>query len=182
MNRYDSQSNYVDSGRPTQLIELPPADASPVILDGAWLAKDGADERTSGMDRSQALIVRLIPFSFLWLLIAGGVFVFLVVKIQADRTDAGVFCLISFACITAYTYLKMDAQERYDSRHGVEHHKIDSATYLAERKMDQDHEVRKQLIGVYLKQLEGNNGTRSIGGESSAVASRKQLPHPRQPR
>ena len=121
--------------------------AGPVIqVEQALQAMEGADERTSGKDRSIALIIRLIPFSVVWLLLTCAV----VWKMNLQRIDG----FLIFGVMTACTYYAMDKSERYDSRHGVEHHKIDSAVYLTERKLEHDQELKRMALAATLKALE----------------------------
>lgn len=121
--------------------------AGPVIqVEQALTAMEGADERTSGKDRSWALLIRLIPFSTVWLL--GTIFI--VWKMNLENIDG--FAI--FGILTAITYYKMDQAERFDSRHGVEHHKIASAVTLTERKLEYDYELKRMTIDATIKQLE----------------------------
>ena len=55
-------------------------------IDGALMAVEGAQERTSAMDRARALRVRLMPFVALWGLL--GVLVGAVVLVVAENAQA----------------------------------------------------------------------------------------------
>jgi hypothetical protein len=133
------------------------AQSGQVLELGAFQSQEGADERTSGMDRSKALITRLIPFSVVWLVLTCGI----VWKLSLEGIDG----FLIFGVLTAFTYYKLDKSERHDSKHGVEHHRIDSATYLAERQMEMEQENRRAIVQAYIKHLEGdNNGQRKLTG------------------
>ena len=157
-NRYNTQQNMVTlapttaprvrqmSAQESSILQQYAAAPAVVVVDQAFQAQEGADERTSGKDRSQALIIRLIPFSIVWLVLTCGV----VWKFQWDRIDG----FLIFGVLTAFTYYAMDKSERYDSRNGVEHHRIDSAVYLTERKLEHDQELKRMALEATLKQLE----------------------------
>jgi hypothetical protein len=116
----------------------------------AFASQPGAAERTSGVDRAQALVIRLLPFTFVWAILATAI------AIQFQWAMPG--ALLLFAGLTGFTYYQMDTAERYDSKHGVEHHRIDAATYLAEQRMRQEQELRRMALAATLQQLEVRNG------------------------
>jgi hypothetical protein len=124
---------------------------TPLNLDGtAFAAQEGANEVTSGMDRSTALVVRLIPFSIVWLVLACG----LVWKLALERVDG----FLIFGVLTALTYYAMDKNERSDSKHGVERHRIDKAAEVTLTIAAQDHELRREIVRAYIHHLEADSG------------------------
>lgn len=138
------------------MIVEPPPPPPPIDLAAAFQSQEGANEVTSGWDRSIALVVRLIPFSAVWLVLTYGI----VWKFGLERIDG----VLIFSVITAYTCYRLDRNERYDSKHGVEHHRIDSATYLTERQMELEQENRRAMTQAYIRYLEGeHDNTRRIG-------------------
>lgn len=138
------------------MVVEPPPPPPPIDLASAFQSQDGGDDFTSRFDRSIALVIRLIPFSVVWLVLACGV----VWKLGLEGSDG----FLIFGVLTAYTYYRLDTSERYDSKHGVEHHRIDSATYLTERQMELEQENRRAMTQAYIRYLEGeHDNTRRIG-------------------
>lgn len=132
------------------------AQSQPLELAQALTAVDGAQERTSAMDRARALRVRLMPFVALWGLL--GVIVGVVVLYVAQNAPgAALGGLLTFAALTAYTYYRLNRTDYDYSREGTERHKVDTAAYLVERQMDNEHELRKMALETYLRHLEGRN-------------------------
>jgi hypothetical protein len=128
-----------------------------MALDGAWESKSGAHEYTSAMDRARALCVRLLPFVGLWALL--GVIVGIVVLYVAQNAPgAALGGLLVFTALTAGTYVKLNGQDYAHSREGTERHRVDSAVYLAERQMDNEHVLRKMALEAYLGTIERNEG------------------------
>ena len=126
--------------------------AQPVNLAQAWTAVDGAQERTSAMDRARALRVRLVPFVLLWALLAAIVFV-VVLYVAQNAPGAALGGLLAFTALTAYTYYRLNRTDYDYSREGTERHKVDTAAYLAERQMDNEQELRKIALEAYLTRL-----------------------------
>lgn len=120
---------------------------------------DGAQERTSAMDRARALRVRLLPFVLLWALLA--VIVFAVVLFVAQNAPgAALVGLLAFTALTAVTYVRLNTTDYQYSREGTERHKVDTTAYLVERQMDHEQELRKMALEAYLQTLERNEGKR----------------------
>ena len=161
-NRYNTKQNMVTlapeaapvvrkmSAEESRILEHYAAPAPTIMVEQAFQAQEGADERTSGKDRSVALVIRLLPITAIWLVLSIGI----VWKFNLQNNDA----VLIFAALTALTFYSMDKNERYDSKHGVEHHKIDSAVFLTERKLEHDQELKKMALEATLKQLEVRNG------------------------
>ena len=151
----------------------PLATRQPVTIDApAWLAQsqpqdltrgleaqDGAQERTSAMDRAKALRVRLMPFVALWALLAVIVFV-VVLFVAKNAPGAALGGLLAFTALTAFTYYRLNRTDYDYSREGTERHKVDTAAYLVERQMDNEQELRKMALEAYLGTLERNEGKR----------------------
>ena len=130
--------------------------AQPVNLAQAWTAVDGAQERTSAMDRARALRVRLVPFVLLWALLAAIVFV-VVLYVAQNAPGAALGGLLAFTALTAYTYYRLNRTDYDYSREGTERHKVDTAAYLAERQMDHEYRLKEAALDAYLRQMEGRN-------------------------
>lgn len=132
------------------------ATSQPVDLTQALTAVDGAQERTSAMDRARALRVRLLPFVLLWALLAVIVFV-VVLLVAQNAPGAALGGLLAFTALTAFTYYRLNRTDYDYSREGTERHKVDTAAYLVERQMDHEQELRRMALEAYLKTLEGRN-------------------------
>lgn len=147
--------------RQPQTIDAPAwlATSQPVDLARALETQEGAQERTSAMDRAKALRVRLMPFVGLWALL--GVIVGIVVLYVAQNAPgAALGGLLTFSALTAYTYYRLNRTDYDYSREGTERHKIDTAAYLVERQLDNEHELRRMALEAYLETLDRNEGRR----------------------
>jgi len=116
-----------------------------IHVDAPLQTLDGAQEKTTGMDRSLALVVRMAPFTIIWLLLAIGV--------SWAASMGGGFTLILFAGLTACTYGYLDRQERQFSRNGLERHKVDTLAHLKLAEMDHTQELRRMALEAHLKML-----------------------------
>lgn len=121
-----------------------------VIVDEALTTLEGAKETTNGMDRSKALVVRLMPYSAVWLVLSVGV--------SWAASMGGWFVLIFFAALTSVTYAYLDRQEYQFSRNGLERHKVDTLADLKRDEMAHQQELRRMALEATLKMLETRNG------------------------
>lgn len=135
------------------------ATSQPVDLTQALTAVDGAQERTSAMDRARALRVRLLPFVLLWALLAVITFV-VVLFVAQNAPGAALGGLLVFVAMSAVTYVKLNTTDYQYSREGTERHKVDTAAYLAERHMDHDYRLRELALDAYFRTLEQDEGGR----------------------
>lgn len=117
-----------------------------IYIDNALRVEDGSIERTNGMERSKALVVRLLPFSVIWLILAVG--------ISWAASMGGAFTFITFAGLTAVTYAYLDRQEREFSRNGLERHKVNTLADLKLAEMDHQQELRRMALETTLKMIE----------------------------
>ena len=131
------------------------ATSQPVDLAQALTAVDGAQERTSAMDRARALRVRLLPFVLLWALLAVIVFV-VVLFVAQNAPGAALLGLLAFTALTAFTYYRLNRTDYDYSREGTERHKVDTAAYLAERELDHKARMQEKALDAYIRQLERN--------------------------
>jgi hypothetical protein len=137
-------SERVDK-KPIPLAEMAPAPIR-VMVEPAFTSHDGAEERTSGMDRSKALVVRLIPFWSISLVLAAG---------MAWHFEWGAaWAIINWGCVCAGVYLLFDKRERADSRNGVERYRIDKAFELRKLELQHDHELKHMALETYLEVVE----------------------------
>jgi hypothetical protein len=131
----------------------------PLDLTRALEVADGAQERTSAMDRAKALRVRLVPFLWGWVglsVIVGAV----VLMVAQNAPGAALLALLTFSGLTSVTYYRLNRTDYDYSREGTERHKVDTSAYLVERQMDNEHELRRMALDAYLQTLERNEGKR----------------------
>lgn len=156
-NRYNTEQRKVTPmASPSQAYSYTPAQAqqldrvaqqTPVIIvDQAFQPQNTIKETTGPMERSKALIVRLLPVSLIYMVLA--------IALAFAFNVALVWAFVAFAALTWWSYYSLDASERYDSATGVEHHRIDAAERLASQKMEYDAQLRREITQAYLKQLE----------------------------
>ena len=125
----------------------------PLEVGAVWTPTNGAQERTSAMDRAEALQVRLRPFLWAW---AGvGVVVGGAVWLLGGAWPAGAMLgALLFACLTAVTYIKLNGQDYEYSREGTERHRVSTAAALSRQQMQHEHELRRMALEAYLESLE----------------------------
>ena len=161
-NRYNSQAQFVPAVMPVQaptqsrrqqlarqaaeIANVP----TTVIVDDALTTLEGAREVTSGWDRSLALILRLTPYSLVWLVLAVGV--------SWAASMGGWFVLIFFAALTSVTYAYLDRQEYQFSRNGLERHKVDTLADLKRDEMSHQQELRRMALAATLEMLKVRDG------------------------
>mgnify|MGYP007009266425 CR=1 FL=1 len=118
---------------------------SVIMVDQAFTPQATVKETSDPLVRSKALVVRLLPVSLIYLVLA--------VALAFAFNVALVWSFVAFAALTWWSYYSLDASERYDSATGVEHHRIDAAERLASQKMEYDAQLRREITQAYLKQL-----------------------------
>lgn len=116
-----------------------------VDVDASMTARDGATEKTSGLDRAAALVIRLAPFSVTWLVLAVGV--------SWAASMGGAFALCLFAGLTAVTYAYLDHKDHEYSRNGLERHRVDTYASLKRDEMSHQQELRRMALQAHLKML-----------------------------
>jgi hypothetical protein len=156
-NRYNQSTNYLPAHPPvaarritveeTRALEgmARPA-AQAVEVAGVFTPQRSLQERTGPFERSLALVVRLLPFSAIWLVLAVGI-------VWGFNTSASAGFLI-FAALTAVTYYLLSGQEYAHSGAGVERHRIDVAYALKMEEMAHQQELRRMALESTLKLME----------------------------
>ena len=145
----------VAAEQPPAVVDAPAwlTERQPLDVGAVWTPTDGAQERTSAMDRAKALRVRLVPFLVTWGLIAGVVGV--VVWQVAKQWPAGaLLALLLFATLTAVTYYRLNRTDYDYSREGTERHRLDTAADLARQRMQHDYELHRMALGAYIEALD----------------------------
>lgn len=160
-NRYDTQQNYLPavparSPTPSRRRQLAKQAAdianvqSSITVDAPLQTLEGSTEKTHSMDRARALVVRLAPFSAVWLTLAIGV--------SWWASLGGWFVLCLFSGLTAVTYAYLDRQEYQFSRNGLERHKVNTLASLKRDEMSHQQELRRMALEATLKMMETRNG------------------------
>lgn len=142
------KNSFVSPGvtLPAKSVTLPPVTYTHDIeIDGSMAAVDGATEKTTPIERSAALILRLLPISATWLVLAVGV------SWAASTGAAMAACL--FAGLTACTYAYLDHSDHKHSRNGLERHRVDTYASLKRDEMSHQQELRKMALTAHLKML-----------------------------
>ncbi|MBI3960235.1 MAG: hypothetical protein HY328_15590 [Chloroflexi bacterium] len=114
-----------------------------VTVDPALYAVGGSEEYATPVSRAKGQVIRLLPFTAVWLILAGGIVWLLGMTWP--------WLLVMFAGLTAFTYLKMNRDEFDHSRNGLERHRVDTAADLREKELDQTHELKKMALTTYLQ-------------------------------
>lgn len=128
---------------------LGPVQNAPIVYDPAFTSHEnsGGQEYATPVSRGMGQILRLLPFTVVWALLAGGAVWLMGVQWQ--------WFLIYFALLTAISYGLMDWNEHKHSRNGLERHKVDSALTVRLTELENSHELRKMALEGYLRHLEG---------------------------
>lgn len=154
-NRYNQRAEYVpaiiDANRQERRQQIARQTAeiaslpTTITVDAPMTALEGTTERTTSMERSKALIVRLAPFSVVWLVLAIGV--------SWAASMGGWFILCFFAGLTSVTYAYLDRQEHQFSRNGLERHKVNTLADLKRAEMAHQQELRRMALEAHLRML-----------------------------
>ena len=112
-------------------------------VDLALYQPAGSEEYATPVSRAKGQLIRLIPFTVVWLILTGGVVWLLGLTFP--------YLLVGFALLTAATYLRMNGQEFEHSRNGLERHRVNAAADLKEKELDQTHELKKMALTTYLE-------------------------------
>lgn len=141
-------ANWVDAhpNRQTDIVPLHPGQI--VATDGQthpalWEAPGGGDEYATPVTRATGQIIRLIPFSVVWLVLSVGLVML--------TGWAWPWLFVSFASLTAVTFAVMNRQEFDYSRNGLERHRVDKAAALRALELRQQHELRRAALQTYLE-------------------------------
>lgn len=106
-------------------------------------AVNGSEEYATPISRAKGQVIRLLPFTVVWLILTGGLVWLLGLTWP--------YLLLGFAVLTAASYVKMNRDEFDYSRNGLERHRINAAADIAEKQLDQQHELKKMALTTYLE-------------------------------
>lgn len=126
---------------------LGPVSNMPAVYDPAFASHEGsgAEEYATPVSRAKGQVIRLLPFTVVWLMLTGGM-----VWVMGLTFP---YLLIGFAVLTAGTYHAMNRTEFQHSRNGLERHKVDAALSVRMKEADQTHELRKMALKGYLRAI-----------------------------
>lgn len=135
---------------------LPPAQAAPAQLMHAWQQPvDGIHERTSGIDRAKAVVVRSAPLlALVGLLAAAGA---LIAWGVAGQTPATLTFLVIMAIGGGLLYRWESHTEYQHSRAGVERLRITEGANIELAKLEHEAELRKMALQAYIDMMEKRN-------------------------
>jgi len=103
----------------------------------------GSEEYATPVSRAKGQVIRLLPFTVVWLLLTGGLVWVLGLTFP--------YLLIGFAVLTAATYVKMNGQEFEFSRNGLERHRVDASAEIRLDEAEKAHELKKMALVAYLE-------------------------------
>lgn len=115
-------------------------------VDAAFQAREATRETTNGKDRAVATVIRMAPMTGIFAILATGLAFAL--RLSLGQT------LVIFAVIAGVTYYRFNRTDYEYSAAGVERHRIDRATEVAQTKLAYDNQLRRDLARVYLQHLE----------------------------
>lgn len=173
MNRYDKQANYVAAPSVERQESLPLVGLDGVLAGDSihvgqpLAAHHGTHEQTSGMDRSLAWGVRLIPYTIIVMLLA----------LTLTRLAGGSWLLgfVLFSSLSLGLYALLDYREHKYSRNGLELHKVDSLVYLKAREQDNEQEIKLLVVQSQIEMWRaqrGYDGTRALAVGGRTIAGR----------
>lgn len=159
MNRYNTEQRLVTPAATPTAYQITPSQAKRLenmaqtdntilVPDQAFNPQATTKESTSPMERSKALIVRLLPVTLIYLVLS--------VALALAFNVALVWAFVGFAALTWWSYYSLDASERYDSATGVEHHRIEAAKEVALQKLANDRAQQQEITQAYIKMLGGD--------------------------
>jgi len=103
----------------------------------------GSEEYSTPISRAKGQVIRLLPFTAVWLLLTGGLVWVLGLTFP--------YLLIGFAVLTAATYVKMNGQEFDHSRNGLERHRVNASAEIRLDEAEKSHELKKMALVAYLE-------------------------------
>ena len=115
------------------------ATVDPALYNGTG----GSEEYSTPISRAKGQVIRLLPFSLVWLVLGGGLVWLLGLTFP--------YLLVWFGLTTAFTYWRMNKDEFEFSRNGLERHRVNAAADLREMELTQTHELKKMALQTYLE-------------------------------
>jgi len=112
-------------------------------VDPALIATAGSEEYATPVSRAKGQVIRLLPFSLVWLALTGGLVWLLGLTFP--------YLLVGFAVLTAFSYWRMNRDEFEYSRNGLERHRVTEAADLRRTELENTHELKKMALQTYLE-------------------------------
>ena len=113
-------------------------------------AVGGSESYETPVSSAKGQVIRLLPFSVAWLLLAVGVVWVLGLSWP--------YLLLMFSALTAASYWRMNLDGHEHSRNGLERFRVKAATQVRLDENAKSHELRKMALEGYLRHLEGGQG------------------------
>jgi hypothetical protein len=118
----------------------------------------GGESYETPVSRAKGQLLRLFPFSLVWLALTGGAVSLLGLTFP--------YLLVGFGLLTAATYWRMNLDEFEFSRNGLERHRVNVAADVRFDEAEKTHELKKIALTTYLEiaraqYLGGNDDTRT---------------------
>ena len=146
------QANFVPAvtGKPEMPVQLwQPVTSGDMQV---WQPSESVREETSAVDRSVGLLIRQLPLSIVWIVLA--VTAACVAWAVIPAWWALVFGLGVFGVLSAGSFILFDRQERDYSGSGLERHRINRAAELKRLELRQSHELKRAALDAYLDHLQ----------------------------
>lgn len=143
------EEEQVTHGSGTQRVPVSGTGAPAVVapqVNAAFQAREATRETTNGKDRAVATVIRMAPMTGIFAILATGLAFAL--RLSLGQT------LVIFAVVAGVTYYRFNRTDYEHSAAGVERHRIDRATEVAQTKLAYDNQLRRELARVYLQHLE----------------------------
>jgi hypothetical protein len=146
-NNYVSGSDNHRALTPAHLERIGQSTDPVIMVDAVFTPQSTIKETTGPVERSVGLVIRLLPYTLVWMSLT----IPLALALQVSM----LWAFIAFSLLTYWSYREHDAAERGDSAVGLEKYRIDAAERLASEKMAYDDRRREQITAAFIKSLEG---------------------------
>ena len=113
-------------------------------------AVGGSESYETPVSSAKGQVIRLLPFSVLWLVLAVGVVWVLGLSWP--------HLLLMFSALTAASYWRMNLDGHEHSRNGLERFRVKAATQVRLDENAKAHELRMKMLDGYLKSIERGQG------------------------
>jgi hypothetical protein len=110
----------------------------------------GSESYETPVSSAKGQVIRLLPFSVLWLVLAVGVVWVLGLSWP--------YLLLMFSALTAASYWRMNLDGHEHSRNGLERFRVKAATQVRLDENAKAHELRKMALEGYLRSIERGQG------------------------
>lgn len=133
-----------------QMMGLAQPGGAMVTIDPALHQTGGAESYETPVSSAKGQVIRLLPFTLAWLILAVGVVWVLGLSWP--------YLLLMFSALTAASYWRMNLDGHEHSRNGLERFRIRAATQVRLDENAKGHELRKMALEGYLRSIERGQG------------------------